>query len=465
MAAKRPVGRSYDILCKRGFSVETLGSGGLSDFMTPTKHPIPPAPTLPSQYRGRRDLLGQAGLRLARMGAHLGLDVDFQNWLFAPNKVIQTYSPVRMDSGEVEVFSGYRVEHSDILGPYYGGVRYHPEVNLDMITALSFLMTLQCALLGIPFGGAKGGITVDPYAISEGERERLTRRYASDMVTVFHPRKDIPRPDVSTSEREMAWMMDTLSINRGFALPAAVTGKPLAIGGTVLTGEAAGRGAYILIKEYLRSQGRDLRGTRVVIEGYGKLGSVAAHWLAREGALVIGLSDRTGALHAVNGLDLAAINRHLAEGKRLADFAGPEVITEAELLLLETDILLPASLSCQITRSNAQRVRAGLVVEGANMPVTPEADRILQERGIRVLPDILGNAGGVLVGYFEWVQDHNQLFWTEEEVTSRLRDLLLRSWRQVESRSTRDTLSYREAAHALALERLAEAAHLRGFYP
>lgn len=433
--------------------------------MTPSTNAQPSATTLPVQYRGRRDLLGQAALRLARVGEHIGLDANFQNWLFAPNKVIQTYSPVRMDSGEIEVFSGYRVEHSNILGPYYGGVRYHPEVNLDMITGLSFLMTLQCALLGIPFGGAKGGVTADPYSLSEGERERLTRRYASDMVTVFDSHKDIPRPDVSTSEREMAWMMDTLSINRGYAIPAAVTGKPLAIGGTVLAGEAAGRGAYMLIKEFFRARGRDLRGTRVVIEGYGKLGRVVAQWLEREGAVVIGLSDRTGALHAPEGIDLNALNRHIAAGQRLVDFPGPAVITEADLLLLDTDILIPASLSCQITRSNAESVQARLVIEGANMPVTPEADRILQQRGIEVLPDIMGNAGGVLVGYFEWVQDHNQLFWTEEEVTSRLRDLLLRTWRRVESRAGRDQLTYREAAHAIALERLSEAANLRGFYP
>ncbi|MEB3284052.1 MAG: Glu/Leu/Phe/Val dehydrogenase [Candidatus Sericytochromatia bacterium] len=433
--------------------------------MTLASHAHSNAPKLPVQYRGRRDLLGQAGLRLSQVGGHLGLPTDFQSWLFAPNKVIQTYSPVRMDSGEIEVFPGYRVEHSNILGPYYGGVRYHPEVNLDMITALSFLMTLQCALLNIPFGGAKGGITVDPYSLSDGERERMTRRYASDMVTVFEPNKDIPRPDVSTSEREMAWMMDTLSVNRGYAIPSAVTGKPLAVGGTVLAGEAAGRGVYVLIKEFLRTRGREVRGQRVVIEGYGKIGSVVAHLLHREGALVIALSDRTGALYAPGGIDLGALNRHLESAKPLSDFPGPERISEADLLLLDTDILIPASLSCQLTRSNAESVKANLVVEGANMPITPEADRILQRRGIDVLPDILGNAGGVLVGYFEWVQDHNQLFWSEEEVTSRLRDLLLRTWRQVESRAGRDGLSYREAAHSLALERLAEAANLRGFYP
>jgi glutamate dehydrogenase (NAD(P)+)/glutamate dehydrogenase (NADP+) len=370
-----------------------------------------------------------------------------------------------MDSGEVEVFPGYRVEHSNILGPYYGGVRYHPEVNLDMITGLSFLMTLQCALLGIPFGGAKGGVTVDPYTLSDGERERLTRRFASDMVTVFDPLKDIPRPDVSTSARDMAWIMDTLSINRGYAIPSAVTGKPLAIGGTVLAGEAAGRGTFLLIKEFFRARGRELRNARVVIEGFGKLGSVVAHLLDREGARIVGLSDRTGALYRADGLDVAGLSTHIEAGGRLVDFPGPSVITEDELLLLDTDILIPASLSCQLTRSNTERVQARLVVEGANMPVTPEADRILQARGIDVLPDILGNAGGVLVGYFEWVQDHNQLFWSEEEVMSRLRDLLLRTWRQVESRATRDELPYREAAHAIALERLAEAAQLRGFYP
>lgn len=420
---------------------------------------------LPAQYQGRRDLLGQVRHRLARAATVLGLEAGFQDWIFVPNRVVQTYSPVRLDSGEVGVFPGYRVEHSNIMGPYYGGVRFHPEVELDVITALANLGTWQAALFGIPFGGAKGGITVDPYTLSDGELERLTRRFTSDMVTVFDPKKDIPRPDISTSEREMAWMMDTLSVNRGYAIPAAVTGKPLVIGGSQLAGEATGRGTYLVMREYARTHGLELRGSRVVIEGFGKLGRTLAHLLYRDGAVIVGVSDRSGGIWASQGLDVKALLEHVQAHRFVAGFSGGEPIDEADLLLSPCDILIPASLSAQITRSNAGRVQAQLIVEGANIPVTPEADRMLADRGVVVLPDLLANAGGLIVGYFEWVQDNNQLFWTEEEVTSRLRDLLARTWALVVSRSERDRLSLRDAAQVVALERLAEAAGLRGFYP
>ncbi|MEB3196232.1 MAG: Glu/Leu/Phe/Val dehydrogenase [Candidatus Sericytochromatia bacterium] len=420
---------------------------------------------LPAQYRGRKDLLGQARLRLAKAASGLRISEGFQEWIFTPNKVIQTYSPVRLDSGEITVFPGYRVQHSNVLGPYYGGVRFHPEVDLDGVTALALLMSWQCALLGIPFGGAKGGVTADPYQMSQGELERLTRRYTSDMVTVFDPKKDIPRPDISTSGREMAWMMDTLSVNRGYALPAAVTGKPLVIGGTQLAGDSAGKGAYFLLKDFLRGRGEDVRGKRVVIEGFGKLGRVLSQLLYRDGAIIVGVSDRSGAWYSPEGFDVHALLRHVDAHRLLEGVEAAVRMSEEELLQLDCDILVPASLSAQVTRSNAGLIRAGVILECANMPVTPEADRLLAERGIVVLPDLIANAGGVLVGYFEWVQDNNQLFWTEEEVTGRLRDLVLRTWQQVASRAERDGLSYREAAHTIALERLFEAASLRGFYP
>jgi glutamate dehydrogenase (NAD(P)+)/glutamate dehydrogenase (NADP+) len=420
---------------------------------------------LPVQYKGRHDLLGQARMRLDLTGERLGIPLHQRDWIFAPNKVVQTFSPVRMDDGEVNVFPGYRVEHSNVLGPYYGGIRFHPDVDLDAITALSMLMTWQCALLGIPFGGAKGGITVDPYSLSDGELERLTRRYTSDMITVFDPQRDIPRPDVSTSEREMAWMMDTVSVNRGYAVPGSVTGKPLVVGGTQAAGDAAGRGVYVLLQEYLRARGREVRGTRIIIEGFGKLGRVAAHLLHRDGAIVVGVSDRSGGLHDPNGLDILALLDHVEKHRVIKGFGAGTAIAEPDLLLMPTDVLIPASLSCQVTRSNAGQIQAGLIVEGANMPVTPEADRILQERGIDVLPDLLANAGGAIVGYFEWVQDNNQLFWTEEEVVSRLKALMLRAWRKVAARADRDKLTLREAAHLEAVGHLLEAATLRGLYP
>ncbi|MEB3330488.1 MAG: Glu/Leu/Phe/Val dehydrogenase [Candidatus Sericytochromatia bacterium] len=403
--------------------------------------------------------------RLMAGCARLGLGAGFEAWMFAPDRVVQTYSPVRLDNGEVGVFPGYRVEHSNVMGPYYGGVRFHPEVDLDVITALAILGSWQAALFGVPFGGAKGGITVDPHTLSDGELERLTRRFTSDMVTVFDPLKDIPRPDVSTSEREMSWMMDTLSVNRGYAIPAAVTGKPLAIGGSQLAGEAAGRGVWLALREYERTHGLTIRGSRVVIEGFGKLGRTLAHQLYRDGARVVGVSDRSGGVWQPEGLDIQGLLTHVHTQQQVAGFPGAEPVSEADLLLRPCDVLIPASLSSQITRSNADRVQARLVVEGANMPVTPEADRLLAERGVAVLPDLVANAGGLVVGYFEWVQDNNQLLWTEEEVTARLRSLMNRVWSQVVSRGERDRLSLREAAHAIALERFAEAARLRGFYP
>jgi glutamate dehydrogenase (NAD(P)+)/glutamate dehydrogenase (NADP+) len=420
---------------------------------------------LPAQYQGRRDLLGQVRLRLSETSDRLGLAPGLQSWMFAPDRVVQTYSPVRLDSGEVGVFPGYRVEHSNVMGPYYGGVRFHPEVELDVITALAILGTWQAALFGIPFGGAKGGVTVDPYALSESELERLTRRFTSDMVTVFDPKKDIPRPDISTSDREMSWMMDTLSVNRGYATPAAVTGKPLVIGGSQVAGEAAGRGVWLAMREYERTHGFDLRGARVVIEGFGKLGRTLALMLYRDGAQIVGVSDRSGGVWQAEGLDVNALLVYVQANHGVAGFPGAEPVAEADLLLRPCDILIPASLSAQITRSNAEHVQARLIVEAANMPVTPEADRLLAARGVAVLPDLVANAGGLVVGYFEWVQDNNQLFWTEEEVTSRLRDLVSRVWALVVSRSERDRLSPREAAQTIALERFAEAAKLRGFYP
>ena len=424
-----------------------------------------PVSSLPAQYQGRHDLLGQARVRLELVGEALGLAPSSLIWLFAPNKVVQTFSPVRMDNGDIQVFPGYRVEHSNVLGPYYGGIRFHPDVDLDAITALAMLMTWQCALMGIPFGGAKGGITVDPYTLSDGELERMTRRYASDMITVFDAHKDIPRPDVSTSEREMAWIMDTVSVNRGYAVAGSVTGKPLVIGGTQAAGTATGRGVYLLLQEYLRGKGREIRGTRVTIEGFGKLGRVAAQLLHRDGAIVVGLSDRSGGLYDPNGLDVPALVAYVQEHRLIAGFPGGQPISEPDLLLQPVDVLIPASLSCQITRSNASQLQAGLIVEGANMPVTPEADRILASRGIDVIPDLLANAGGAIVGYFEWVQDNNQLFWTEEEVVSRLKALLMRSWQKVASRAERDKVSLRKAAHLEAVGHLVEAAGMRGLYP
>ncbi|MDB5095746.1 MAG: gdhA, partial [Cyanobacteria bacterium RYN_339] len=413
----------------------------------------------------RKDLLGQARVRLDQVTQIMQLPKGLVDRLFAPHRVVQTFSPVRMDDGELEVFPGYRVEHSNILGPYFGGVRYHEHVDLDAITAGAMLMTWQCALVGIPFGGAKGGITVDPYQLSEGELERLTRRYAADMVNIFDPHRDIPRPDVSTSSREMAWIMDTISVNRGYAVPGAVTGKPLSIGGTHGAADASGGGVYVVIKEHFDRRSESLQGKKVAIEGFGKIGRVVARLLARDGAVIVGVSDRTGGRYAEDGFDVNALLQHVESHRNLEGFDAGTPVSEEDLLLLPVDILIPASLACQITKSNADKIQAKLICEGANMPTTPEADRILEARGIPVIPDILANAGGAIVGYFEWVQDNNQLFWTEEEVVARLKDILLRAYHRVALRAERDRQSFRLAAHLEGVGNLVEALNMRGLYP
>jgi glutamate dehydrogenase/leucine dehydrogenase len=436
----------------------------MSEMKVPAVAPAPH--DLPPQYKGRKDLLGQARLRLEAIGDKLDLPRGLRDRMFAPHRVVQTFSPVKMDNGDVHVFPGYRVEHSNVLGPYYGGIRYHQDVDQDAITALALLRTWQCALVGIPFGGAKGGITVDPHVLTVGELERLTRRYTSDMIQVFDPRKDIPSQDVFTSEREMAWMMDTVSINRGHAVPGAVTGKPLSIGGTVLNQEASGRGVFLTIEQYFAQHGKAVMGQKIAIEGFGKIGRVAAQHLFKAGAVIVAVSDRSGALANPNGLDVNAMVRHAdANGGYIQGFPGAEAIDVEDLLLLDVDVLIPATESCRITRSNAEKVRAKLICEGANMPITPEADLILERRGIPVLPDLLANAGGVIVGYFEWVQDNNQLFWSEDEVGDRLKAVLMRAYQKVESRSLKDKVSLRTAAHLEAVGTIVEALHLRGLYP
>jgi glutamate dehydrogenase/leucine dehydrogenase len=436
----------------------------MSELKVPAATPAPSS--LPVQYQGRKDLLGQARARLEAIGDRLDIPRGLRDRMFAPHRVIQTFSPVRLDNGEIGVFPGYRVEHSNVLGPYYGGIRYHQDVDQDAITALAMLRTWQCALVGIPFGGAKGGITVDPHTLSVEELERLTRRYTSDMIQVFDPKKDIPSQDVFTSEREMAWMMDTVSINRGHAVPGAVTGKPLSIGGTVLSSDAAGRGVHLMVEEYFRQHDKTLMGLKIAIEGFGKIGRVAAQHLFKAGAVIVAVSDRSGALQNPNGLDIAAMLRHAdANGGFIKGFAGGTPMTEEELLLLDVDVLIPATESCRITRSNAEKIQAKVVVEGANMPVTPEADVILERRGVTVIPDLLANAGGVIVGYFEWVQDNNQLFWSEDEVGDRLKAVLMRSYQKVANRAIKDKVSLRTAAHIEAVSTVVEALTLRGLYP
>lgn len=409
--------------------------------------------------------LQKARQQLALAADLLGLSAGLVERLGSPDKVIQTYSPVRMDDGSVRQFSGYRVQHSNILGPYTGGIRFHPNVDLDQVTAHAMLMTWQCSLVGLPYGGARGGVTVDPYQLSTGELERLTRRYTSDMVLVFDPKKDIPTPDVNTGSREMAWIMDTWSQNHGHAAPGVVTGKPVSVGGTMGRQDATGRGVYLSLEELLAFKGRQLKGLKVALQGFGKLGSVAARLVHEAGAKVVAISDITGGLHDPNGLDIHDVLDYTQANRFLKGYPKAEPISEENVLFLPVDVLIPASFGGQIHAGNVDRIKAEFIVEGANAPITPEADAALEKRGVTVLPDILANSGGVIVSYFEWIQDNQQLFWSEEEVNDRLKSVIARAFAKIARNVQERQLSFRMGAYIEGVGRVAEAHSLRGLYP
>ncbi len=395
----------------------------------------------------------------------LGIDAGVKERLALPDRVINTSCPVRMDDGTSRIFTGYRVQHNNALGPYTGGLRYHPAVDIEVITALAMLQTWQCSLVGLPFGGAKGGIAVEPSKHSVGELERLTRRYTSSMTTVFDPRKDIPSPDVNTGPREMAWIMDTWSCNQGYAAPGATTGKPMAIGGTQGGWEGAGRGVVMVLREWLRTQNRKLAGLKVAIEGFGRLGSVAAALLHSEGAIVVAATDGLGGVRRDDGLDIPALITFTRACGSVAGFPDTDPIEPKDLITLPVDVLIPASTGRIISRSNAGLIRAEVVIEGANAPCTPAADQVLAQRGITLLPDVLCNAGGVIISYFEWVQGRNEFFWSEDEVNSKLEDVIVRAFRNVQREVQDKGLTYRMAAWTLGVGRVAKAFEMRGLYP
>ena len=409
--------------------------------------------------------LASARKQLAKCIDILGIDPGLHERLAYPDRVVQTNSPVRMDNGSIKMFPGYRVQHNNALGPYKGGLRFHPSVDIDEVTALAMLMSWKCSLVGLPYGGAKGGITVDPHKLSLGELERLVRRFAADMVNVFDPKKDIPAPDVNTSPREMAWIMDTWSVNKGYAAPGVVTGKPIAIGGSLGRFEATGRGVITITDELMRFKGRTLKGATMAVQGFGNVGSIAAMLGAQQGAKVVAVSDVTGGYHNENGLDIPDMMRYAQVNGSLAGYPDAKAITNEELLILPVDILIPAALEAVINEQNADKIQAEFIVEGANGPTTPAADAILEKRGITVVPDILANAGGVVVSYFEWVQGTSMLFWAEDEVNERLRVIMTRSFSQVANLVTTRNLSFRMAAYSIGVGRVAEAHKLRGLYP
>jgi len=409
--------------------------------------------------------LAIARQQLDSVAERLGLDQAVHERLRYPRRSISVSIPTMMDDGKVQVFPGYRVHHNLFRGPAKGGIRYHPDVTLDEVSALAMWMTWKCALCNIPFGGAKGGVVCNPDEMSLGEQERMTRRMTSELMIILGPEKDIPAPDVNTNAQTMAWILDTYSMNVGHSVPSVVTGKPISVGGSRGREEATGRGCVYTIVETLKHLAVPMEGIRVAVQGFGNVGRAAARLIAREGARVVAVSDWRGAVYQAKGLDVDALAAHVKEARSVLGFPGADEMTNAELLELECDVLIPAALENQITEANADRIRAKIVCEGANGPTTPSADRILHDRGTFLIPDILANAGGVTVSYFEWVQGLMEYFWSEEEVNEKLHRIMCNAFSEVVETSTREQVDMRTAAYLLAVARAAEAGTTLGVYP
>jgi glutamate dehydrogenase (NAD(P)+) len=403
--------------------------------------------------------------QLYRVADVFKIDPNLIEVLKECKKAVVVSVPVVMDDGTVHAFEGYRVTHNIARGPSKGGIRYHPDVTLDEVKSLAMWMTWKCALMNIPFGGAKGGIACDPKKLSEIELQKMTRRYTTEIINEIGPEKDIPAPDVGTDPTVMAWIFDTYSMNKGHSVLGVVTGKPLNIGGSLGRLEATARGALYTIREATRKLELSINGLRVAVEGFGNVGSFLAKFLAQEGAIVVALSDSSGGVYNANGIDVEMAIAHKQETGALAGLNETESITDEELFVLDCDVLAPCALEQVITTENADKIKAKIVCEGANGPTTPAADEILEDRGVLVLPDVLANAGGVVVSYFEWVQGLQEYFWKEDEVNARLNDIATRAfnetWSTRESRGT----SMRMAAYGLAVQRVSEATTTRGLYP
>ncbi len=403
--------------------------------------------------------------QLRRVAGIFDIDDNLVAVLGECKKVVEVSIPVGMDNGVTNVFKGYRVTHNIARGPSKGGIRYHPDVTADEVKALSMWMTWKCALMGIPFGGAKGGVVCDPKQLSRGELERMTRRYTSEIINEIGPEKDIPAPDVGTDGSVMAWIFDTYSMNKGYSVLGVVTGKPLSIGGSLGREEATARGGLFCIRDAVAKRDRSLAGMRVAVQGFGNVGSYLAKFLHEEGALVVAISDSTTAWYNAKGIDIPTAFAHKREHGTLAGLKGADAITNAELLVLDCDILAPCALEQVINEQNAAQVKASIICEGANGPVTPGADAILEDNGVLILPDVLANAGGVVVSYFEWVQGLQEYFWKEAEVNAKLNDIVSRAFDETWDTAERRTLPMRVAAYGLAVQRVAEATVTRGIYP
>jgi len=410
-------------------------------------------------------MLRTALAQLDQVAARLGLDPDIHERLRHPKRALVVSIPVRMDDGKTSVFTGYRVHHNSVLGPTKGGLRYDPEVSLGEVSALAMLMSWKCSLMGLPYGGAKGGVRCDPRKLSLQERENLTRRYTAEIILMIGPDLDIPAPDMGTDEQTMAWMMDTYSMTQGRTVPGVVTGKPIIIGGSAGRREATGRGIVYALYQAARSLGQELKGRRVVIQGFGNVGAVAARLLWNDGCIIAAVSDVKGAIWNPHGLDIRQLELHVAEAGTVLGFPGADTVSNADLLSLPCDVLIPAAIGSVIHGDNADRIKATIVAEGANGPTTPEADVILRERGVTVIPDILANAGGVVVSYFEWVQGLQYYFWRESEITARLQEVMTRSFNRVWALASKEGSDLRTAALMEGVRRVAEGYKVRGLYP
>ncbi|HZY70915.1 MAG TPA: Glu/Leu/Phe/Val dehydrogenase [Thermoplasmata archaeon] len=396
----------------------------------------------------------------------LGLNGGMREMLKAPKRELTVNFPVRMDDGSYRVFTGHRVQYNMARGPTKGGIRYHPQVTLDEVRALAAWMTWKCAVVNLPYGGGKGGVVCDPKHMSQSELERLTRRYASEIAPLIGPEVDIPAPDVYTDSQTMAWIMDTYSMQKGFSVPGVVTGKPISLGGSEGRGEATGRGCVYVIREAAGHAGIHMKGPTVAIQGFGNAGSVAAQLLYHDhGAKIIALSDSKGGITNPNGLNPTEVEAHKKKTGSVIGFPGSKPVSNTEILELPCDVLIPAALENQITQKNADKIQAKLVAEAANGPTTPEADTILYERKITVLPDILANAGGVTVSYFEWAQDIQGFFWSLEEVNQRLERVMVQSYAEVHKVAEARKIHNRTAAYVVAIQRVVDAIKIRGIYP
>src|SRR6266542_5146514 len=403
--------------------------------------------------------------QLRRVADTFGVDERVVRVLEQCKKCVVVSIPTTMDDGSVRVFEGYRVTHNVARGPSKGGIRYHPDVTLDEVRALAMWMTWKCALMGVPFGGAKGGVACDPKRMSRDELERMTRRYTTEIVNEIGPENDIPAPDVGTNAETMSWIFDTYSMNKGHSVLGVVTGKPLTIGGSLGREEATARGALYCTRDALAKQNRSLADLRVAVQGFGNVGSYYAKFIAEDGARVVAISDSTTALHNPNGIDVQAAFAQKRDTGSLAGLKGADEITNEELLLVDCDILAPCALEQVITDENAAQVKAKMIVEGANGPITPVADAILEDMGVLVLPDILANAGGVIVSYFEWVQGLQEYFWKEAEVNAKLNDIVTKAFDQTWATLEERGVTMRTASYGLAVQRVAEATTTRGIYP